>query len=175
MTSTASSEVFNASSFYDQTGPDETKTFIMQQTCFRIKDPKRSLDFYTKILGMKLLYHIDMPQYKFSNYFVGYSDVNPLPKDPKERSKLCFTTPGCIELTWNHGTETLDTDQVYNTGNASNVGTQDGKPVKGLAFIYDPDGYLIEVLPKGVFKTKEIDCNGIKLGEGGGYKDNSKE
>jgi len=45
--------------------------------------------------------------------------------------------------------------------------------MKGLAFIKDPDGYLIEVLPLGKFVRKEVDCLGNKLNEGG-YKDNSK-
>jgi len=34
--------------------PDSaTKGFIFQQTMYRIKDPKRSLDFYTRIMGMR--------------------------------------------------------------------------------------------------------------------------
>ena len=35
---------------------------VMQQVMFRIKEPKRSLDFYTKVLGMTLLVHRDFPQ-----------------------------------------------------------------------------------------------------------------
>ena len=46
--------------------------------------------------------------------------------------------------------------------------------MKGLAFIKDPDGYLVEILPKGEFIQKEIDCLGVKLDNADGYKDNSK-
>ena len=47
--------------------------------------------------------------------------------------------------------------------------------MKGLAFIKDPDGYLVEVLPqKGTFPTKETDCNGVALIGGKGYQDNAK-
>ena len=46
--------------------------------------------------------------------------------------------------------------------------------MKGLAFVKDPDGYLVEVLPKGDFVKKDVDCLGVKLDAGGGYKDNSK-
>jgi lactoylglutathione lyase len=46
--------------------------------------------------------------------------------------------------------------------------------MKGLAFIKDPDGYLVEILPIGPFVKKDIDCDGIPLEGGSGYKDNSK-
>eukprot|EP00341_Mesodinium_pulex_P001708 CAMPEP_0116927174 /NCGR_PEP_ID=MMETSP0467-20121206/25186_1 /TAXON_ID=283647 /ORGANISM="Mesodinium pulex, Strain SPMC105" /LENGTH=103 /DNA_ID=CAMNT_0004606617 /DNA_START=223 /DNA_END=531 /DNA_ORIENTATION=+ len=99
--------------------------------------------------------------------------------------KFCMSTPGCIELTWNHGSESQSEDKIYNTGNADSTGTQDGNKVKGgfghlgisvpcvyeacqrfkdldvpfhkspnsggmkgLAFIKDPDGYLIEIVPQ---------------------------
>ena len=118
-------------------------------------------------------------------------------------------TPGCIEITWNYGSETAE-GLVYNTGNADSTGTTDGQKVKGgfghlgitvpdvyeacerfkklgctftktpnsggmkgLAFVKDPDGYLVEILPQGPFVTKPVDCDGVAVGDGG-YKDNSK-
>ena len=47
--------------------------------------------------------------------------------------------------------------------------------MKGLAFIKDPDGYLVEVLPQvSPFPTKDVDCNGVALTGGEGYQDNAK-
>ena len=46
--------------------------------------------------------------------------------------------------------------------------------MKGLAFIKDPDGYLVEILPQGPMITKEVDCLGVNVDGGDGYKDNSK-
>ena len=46
--------------------------------------------------------------------------------------------------------------------------------MKGLAFVKDPDGYLIEVLAHGPQEKREVDCCGIRLDGSQGYKDNSK-
>ena len=54
----------------------------MQQVMFRIKDPKKSLDFYTEILGMKLLKEFHFESMKFSLYFVGYAIKENIPEDP---------------------------------------------------------------------------------------------
>ena len=42
--------------------------------------------------------------------------------------------------------------------------------MKGLAFVKDPDGYLIEVLPQGPMLTKPVDCDGVAVDGGDGYK-----
>mmetsp|Transcript_12925 Transcript_12925/g.30317 ORF Transcript_12925/g.30317 Transcript_12925/m.30317 type:complete len:214 (+) Transcript_12925:172-813(+) len=194
----------------------ETKGFVMQQTMLRVKDPFKSLDFYTKVLGFKLLMYKQFPQWGFSVFFVAPRH-DPLPEGDDARWEQCMRTPGCIELTWNHGSETEAAPMVYNTGNADATGTVDGQPIKGgfghigitcadvyaacerfqalgavihkspnaggmkgLAFIKDPDNYLIEILPHaydlttGAMPTQPIDCMGIKLDGGAGYKDNSK-
>ena len=45
----------------------------------------------------------------------------------------------------------------------------------GLLFtLQDPDGYLVEVLPQGEMITKPVDCAGVAVDGGEGYKDNSK-
>lgn len=51
---------------------------------------------------------------------------------------------------------------------------KDDPGMKGLAFVKDPDGYLIEILPQGPMITKPVDCDGVPVDGGDGYKDNSK-
>ncbi|XP_042593421.1 lactoylglutathione lyase-like [Cyprinus carpio] len=149
-----------------------TKDFMMQQTMLRVKDPVKSLDFYTRILGMTLLQKFDFPPMRFSLYFLGYEDKKEIPGDVKERTAWTFSRRATIELTHNWGSET-DDSQSYHSGNSDPRGfghigiavpdvyaacklfeengvtfvkkPDDGK-MKGLAFIQDPDGYWIEIL-----------------------------
>jgi len=233
-------ESFNAANYYAPTfkQPEETKDYVMQQTMYRIKNPKASLDFYTKVLGFTLVHHADIPQWGFSVYFVAYMPPGldrehflakmgfPEAASKEEKQKFCFHCPACIELTWNHGSEIEQGAEehggrVYNTGNADVVGTEgnaakvrggfghigitvpdvyaacarfkelcggDGEGdkifqkspnsggMKGLAFIKDPDGYLIEIVPQcsGAFPTQQVDCCGVDKDGGSGYNDNSK-
>ena len=203
-------EQLDVSSYMNGPQPEGTEDYIMQQTMIRVKDPKASLDFYCNVLGFKLLMYKELPQWKFNVYFVAPVSAASIPEDADDRWKMCMNTPGCIELTYNYGSESEE-GKVYNTGNADTTGTSDGQKVrggfghigitvpnvyracerfhklgvefhkspnsggmKGLAFIKDPDGYLIEVLPRGAMEPEEVDCLGVPAEGGEGYKDNSK-
>lgn len=150
-----------------------TTNYVLQQTMLRIRSPKESLDFYTRILGMTLIARLDFNDMKFSLYFLAYVKPEDVPEDPVERARWMFGLPGVLELTHNHGTETDPEFEGYHDGNAEPKGfghigisvpsVEDAckrfeelgvsfvkKPNQGkmqnLAFIKDPDGYWIEVL-----------------------------
>jgi lactoylglutathione lyase len=201
----------DVSAYYAAEDLPETKDYLMQQVMVRVKDPVKSLDFYTKVLGFHLVMHRDFPQWGFSVYFVAYCKKADIPEGEEAQWKFCMNCPACVELTWNHGSEKEEGGRCYNTGNSDATGTKDGEKVKGgfghlgitvpdvyaacerfkalgaefhkspnsggmkgLAFVKDPDGYLIEVLPRGPMVTQPVDCNGIAVDGGEGYKDNSK-
>jgi len=157
-----------------------TKDFLFQQTMYRIKDPRRSLQFYSKVMGMTLLKKLDFPAMQFSIYFMGYESRDDVPKDEKERAVWAMTRKATLELTHNWGTES-NAEFSYNVGNKDNIGyghigilvpdvdsacerfeklgvefikkPSDGK-MRGLAFIKDPDGYWIEIFSaQGVSKN----------------------
>jgi lactoylglutathione lyase len=118
----------------------------------RVGDLKRSIDFYTKVLGMKLLRTTERPDQKYDLAFVGYG-TNP------EHAE--------IELTYNYGVEKYELGTAYGhialgvpdvyaacdaiRKNGGNV-TREPGPVKGgttvIAFVTDPDGYKIELIEK---------------------------
>ena len=204
---------FDVSSLYEIEPPKETEKYIFQQVMVRVKNPKTSLEFYIKVLGFELIWHGDFPQYGFTGYFVApKTNINNEVLRNKLKNKamtddekftLCMQTPGCVELTWNHGSENEQEAFVYNTGNKDTTGvapqsddtvvkggfghlgvsvpdvyeasqrlanmgveftkTPNGGGMKGLAFIKDPDGYLIEILPQGPFVVKEVDHAGVKI------------
>ncbi|XP_025105803.1 lactoylglutathione lyase-like isoform X2 [Pomacea canaliculata] len=131
----------------------------------------------------KLLKKFDFPGMDFSLYFVAYVDPALVPKDDKEATKFCFSTPATLELTHNWGTEKQE-GEPYHNGNTDPRGyghigivvpdvykacerfeflgvpfikTPDGGKMKGLAFIKDPDGYWIEILnPLNMVKTTSV-------------------
>lgn len=153
--------------------PDASlKDFYFQQTMLRVKDIKRSLQFYTDVLGMRLMRKFDFPAMKFSLYFMGYCAAEDIPTDPKVSAEWVFRQRPTLELTHNWGSEN-DPEVSYHNGNTDPRGfghigiavpdvdkacarfeeknvefvkkPNDGK-MKGLAFVKDPDGYWIEIL-----------------------------
>ena len=152
----------------------EPADFVFNQTMLRIRDPQASLDFYTRVLGMTLIQHLDFPEAAFSLYFLGYlrPGDEPVPTDRVVRTAYAFRRQGVLELTHNHGTET-NPAFAYHNGNSEPRGfghiglavpdveaacqrfealnvpfvkRPDEGRMKGLAFIRDPDGYWIEIL-----------------------------
>jgi lactoylglutathione lyase len=121
-------------------------------TMLRVGDLQRSIDFYTKVLGMKLLRTSENPEYKYSLAFLGYGS-NP------EHAEL--------ELTYNWGVDkyemgsayghiAISAEDIYKTceqvrAAGGNI-TREPGPVKGgttvIAFITDPDGYKVELIER---------------------------
>ncbi|ENN74734.1 hypothetical protein D910_06474 [Dendroctonus ponderosae] len=77
----------------------DTTDYVMQQTMFRIKDPKVSLPFYSNVLGMKLLTKADFPSMKFSLYFMGYQRSTPGQLGSIARTEWALERKATIELT----------------------------------------------------------------------------
>jgi len=123
---------------------------------------------------MELIDRYDFAEMKFTVYFLGYvrPGDGPVPTDKKERISYLFSKEGTIELTHNWGTESDPNFAGYHNGNSDPRGyghigitvpdldaacarfekmgvefakrPKDGK-MHCLAFIKDPDGYMIEI------------------------------
>ncbi|MEI8168463.1 MAG: lactoylglutathione lyase [Rhodoferax sp.] len=152
---------------------DATRGFVYNHSMLRVKDPQVALDFYTRVMGMRLLRKLDFPEMKFSLYFLHRSEeYSSTPEDAGERTAWTFSQRGILELTHNWGTET-DADFKYHDGNAQPQGfghicfsvpdldaavqwfddnqvtfvkRPDQGKMKDVAFIKDPDGYWIEIV-----------------------------
>lgn len=153
--------------------PAATRGFVLNHSMLRVKDPKVSLDFYTRVLGMRVLRKLDFPEMKFSLYFLAKLDEGEqVPQDVGERTQWTFRQHGILELTHNWGTEDQP-DFKYHDGNAQPQGfghicfsvpdlaaavrwfdehgvafvkRPDQGKMKDVAFIKDPDGYWIEIV-----------------------------
>ncbi|KAJ7948237.1 Lactoylglutathione lyase [Quillaja saponaria] len=102
-----------------QTTPDEdTKGYYVQQIMLRIKDPKVSLEFYSRVLGMSLLKRFDITPLNYSVYFLGYEDASSAPANPVDRTNWAFRHKASIELAHNWGTESDPNFKGYHDGNS---------------------------------------------------------
>ena len=121
-------------------------------TMLRVTDLEKSINFYTQVCDMTLLSRSENEPYKYSLAFLGYGPSS---------------TTTVLELTYNWGvTEyelgtafghiAIETDDIYATcEKIKSLGgevTREAGPVKGgdtiIAFVKDPDGYMIELINK---------------------------
>ncbi len=122
-------------------------------TMLRVGDLQRSIDFYTRVMGMTLLRTTDRPEQKYSLAFLGYGS-NP------EHAE--------IELTHNHGVDHYELGTAYGhiaiavsdayaacaqIKAGGGAVTREAGAVAGgstvIAFVTDPDGYKIELIQRG--------------------------
>jgi lactoylglutathione lyase len=127
---------------------------MLLHTMLRVGDLSRSIDFYTRVLGMNLLRTTERPEQKYSLAFVGFGKGN---ADGQAE----------IELTYNHGVNqyelgtayghiALGVPDAYATCAAIKAAggqvTREAGPVLGgdtiIAFVTDPDGYKIELIQR---------------------------
>lgn len=121
-------------------------------TMIRVGDLDRSVDFYTNVLGMKLLRKQDYPDGKFTLAFVGYG--------PESDHSV-------IELTYNWDTDRYDLGNGFGhialavddaAAACDAIRQRGGKVVREagpmkhgtsvIAFVEDPDGYKIELIER---------------------------
>ena len=119
-------------------------------TMLRVGDLQRSIDFYTKVMGMQLLRTTDRPDQKYSLAFVGYGDES---------------QGAVLELTYNYGVDRYEMGGAFGhvaiqvpdahaacerIRASGGTVTREAGPVKGgttvIAFVTDPDGYKIELI-----------------------------
>jgi lactoylglutathione lyase len=160
--------------------PAAARGFTFNHSMLRVKDPAVSLDFYSRVLGMRVLRKLDFPEMKFSLYFLAQADLaSEAPTDTAERTAWTFAQRGILEFTHNWGTES-DEGFRYHDGNAQPQGfghicfavpdldaairwfdqhgvTYVKRPEQGkmrdVAFIKDPDGYWIEIVEPARART----------------------
>ena len=124
----------------------------MLHTMIRVGDLQRSIDFYTGVLGMKLLRKKDYPDGRFTLAFVGYGDES-------DHTVLELThnwdTPS-YDLGNGFGHIAIAVPDAYKA--CEEVKAKGGKvtreagPMKHgstvIAFVQDPDGYKIEFIQR---------------------------
>ena len=131
----------------------------MLHTMLRVGDMQRSIDFYTKVIGMDLLRTTERPDQGYTLAFVAFQGGN---KNGEAE----------LELTYNHGVSDYDLGSAYGhialgvesvAGTCERIRSAGGNitrepgPVKGgttvIAFVEDPDGYKVELIEAGTHES----------------------
>ncbi len=131
----------------------DSNKFRFLHTMIRVKDLDKSIDFYTRLLGMKLLRKKEFPSGKFTLAFVGYGDE-------AESTVIELTHNWDHESGYNLGTAfghmAIGVPDIYGTCELLKkynvIISRPPGPMKhggsSIAFIDDPDGYKIELIER---------------------------
>lgn len=125
--------------------------FRVMHTMVRVKDLEKSIDFYTRLLGMRLLRKMDFPEGKFTLAFVGYG--------PEESHAVIELTHNwdqdkAYDLGTGYGHIALGVRNIYSIceelqASGARIPRPAGPMKHGaavIAFVEDPDGYKIELI-----------------------------
>ncbi len=129
----------------------EGSKFRLMHTMVRVRDLDRSLDFYTRLLGMTLLRRMDFPEGRFTLAFVGYG-----PEDSHAVMELThnWDQEGPYDLGTGYGHIALGVHDIYGVckeleAAGARIPRRPGPMRHGtthIAFVDDPDGYKIELI-----------------------------
>ncbi len=125
----------------------------MLHTMLRVKNLEKSVEFYTKLLGMKELRRREVPDGKYTLVFVGYGETPGV-----NEIELTFNwdqTEG-YELGTGFGHLAVGLPDVYKACDELKAAgakiTREAGPVKFgttvIAFVEDPDGYKVELVQR---------------------------
>jgi len=119
-------------------------------TMLRVGDLQRSIDFYTHVLGMKLLRRKDYPDGRFTLAFVGYGEES----GNTVIELTCNWDTDRYDLGSGFGHIAIEVDDVYES--VEELRSRGGKIIRDagpmnagstiIAFIEDPDGYPVELI-----------------------------
>jgi len=118
----------------------------------RVGNLDRALDFYTQVLGMRLLRKADYPDGRFTLAFVGYGDES-------ETAVLELThnwDTAQYEIGTAYGHIAIEVDDAYKACDEirqrGGAVIREAGPMKHgttvIAFVQDPDGYKVELIQK---------------------------
>lgn len=131
----------------------DTSKYRLLHTMIRVKDLDKTIDFYSRHLGMKVLRKTDYPSGEFTNVFMGYGDEN-------ANTVLELTHNWGQAEPYSHGTGfghlAVSVPDIYGAcekmkAEGVSIPRPPGPMKHGttvIAFIEDPDGYKIELIER---------------------------
>ena len=122
-------------------------------TMLRVKDLDRSVDFYTRLMGMKELRRREVPEGKYTLCFVGYGDG---PEQTQLELTYNWDQTDGYDLGTGFGHLAVSFPDIYAACDQLRADgvkiTREPGPVKFgttvIAFVEDPDGYKIELIQR---------------------------